>query len=315
MISIIILNYNSADDTEACIRSLYAQCSDREAFEILIVDNASPEPGINAVPERLGFPPHLRLIHAPKNSGYGAGNNLGMKHAKGDLFLILNPDVRVLSDPLPILQRFFAETPDAGVAGAMLQDEAGQFQLSFGTFTDTERELRWDFLVTAFWRKWHFAALREKILSSPAPVEADWVLGAFFALRRQAFEESGGFDEGYFLYYEENDWCRTLRSSGWKVFVLPTLKALHYGSKTTQRNYEFYYTQLYLSKLRYIHKHFRGLTRGTMQLISLCGAIVRWGLSFFTAPTMQLRQKRRGYQVALRLHLVSPKNSTSHRIQ
>jgi GT2 family glycosyltransferase len=304
MVSILILNYNAAEDTRQCIESIYKHCQS-VPFEIIVVDNASPEQDIHTLPKLLSDNHNLRWIFLQENRGYGAGNNVAMRAASFPYLLILNPDVRLRSDELLPLVNFFNFQVDAGVLGALLTNEDGIYQRSFGTFQETFLQIILDAFGSSVLNRCSFQRSRDEALRTRQPIETDWVLGAFFCVRKNVFEQLGGFDEHYFLYYEENDWCRRIKKAGWKVFVLPEMEAIHYGSKTTQRNFEFYYRVLYESKLFYIRQHYSPVMQLMMKTVSFSGVLLRLCLSILSKRSDTNSEKIKGFIYALRIHFSS----------
>jgi GT2 family glycosyltransferase len=302
MFSIIILNYNSTNETRLCISSIFSHCNNSSLFEIIVVDNNSNERDIESIKNYFPEKENIKLLLLDKNNGYGSGNNAAMKIASYPFFLILNPDTRFLSNPLPLIEDFFSSHSQAGVLGAALRNEQGFYQHSFGYFSDTTCRLMLDFLDSSLISKVKEKYRLTKMLHSSNAIEFDWVLGAFLCVRRIVFEEVGGFDEHFFLYFEENDWCRSIKSVGWKVFVLPKIQVLHYGSKITQRNFEFYYRVLYESRLLYIDKHYSFIISVWMKFVSMIGIFFRLLYNLPFSHKQSYREKVKGFISAFYLH-------------
>lgn len=223
-LSIIIVSYNSLAVLKPCLESLAAQSLARES-EIIVVDNASADgcPGMVA----RDFP-SVRLIANSENVGYSKGVNLGIRAAKGDFFLILNPDTVVGERAIETLLDFMEARTDAGIVGPKLVFFDGTIQYSCRRFyTWRVLLLRRTFLGKIF--KKSKAVGRHLMLDYDHATtrEVDWILGACMLVRRQAVESVGLMDERFFLYFEDVDWCYRMKQKGWKVFYHPQSAITH----------------------------------------------------------------------------------------
>lgn len=168
-----------------------------------------------------------RVEHVTSDArrGFGANHNRVFRRCEAPFFCVLNPDLRLLDDPLPLLLAAFADTR-IGVAAPAAIDPAGRVQ-------DNARRLP---------TPWSIAS---KLWSAPAGpdydntgnvVDADWVAGFFMLFRSSMFRELGGFDERYFLYYEDIDVCTRARLAGWKVAWVPAAKVMHDARRRSHRD-------------------------------------------------------------------------------
>jgi len=254
-LSVVIVNWNVRELLRRCLRSVLA--SGRLgglAMEVIVVDNASSDGSAEMVREEF---PEVRLIANEENLGFTGANNQGIAASRGRYLLLLNPDAEVLGDALGAMVDYMDAHPDVGALGPMLLNPDGSVQSS---------RRRFPTLATAFLEstifQWELSRdnrilRRYYVLDRPDDEvqEVDWVTGACILMRREALEEVGPLDEGFFMYSEELDWCRRARERGWKVVYLPTARVVHYGGKSSEQVVPFRHIQFQRSKVRYFCKH------------------------------------------------------------
>ena len=234
-ISIIILNYNSAQLTEKCLEKLYNHES-HHPFEIIVVDNNSSQEGITNLTEKWQIKENISFILSPKNLGYGQGNELGLKIARGEYLLILNPDVEVFPRAIDTLVEFLDKNSDVGLVAPQLMYKDGTIQDSFRKFPKPL-----DILIKrTFLRKLKFfkKRLAHSLMWHKDPEKTediDWVVGACLLLRKEALKDiEYVFDKRFFLFFEDTDLCRRLWEKGWRVTYLPKAKATHYHERLSE---------------------------------------------------------------------------------
>jgi GT2 family glycosyltransferase len=223
-ISAIILNYRTWQDTTRCIQALLQQTIARE-LEILVVDNHSRNDSIGSLRNRWRSHPQVRLLEAPRNIGYGRGNNLGAAFARGEYLLIVNPDTLLLPEALERMLRFLQNHPDVGIVGPRLTFPDGNIRDSFRTFPSPKDV----FIKRTLLRTLFSKRLRTYLQKDADPQrtrDVDWVVGACLFLRRDLFQELGGFDPRFFLFFEDTDLCRRCLQAGKRVVYFPEAEAL-----------------------------------------------------------------------------------------
>jgi GT2 family glycosyltransferase len=190
------------------------------------VDNASGDGTVELVSR--AHPSTVRVIALTRNEGFGAANNRAFAVAKGRYFILLNSDAFVQGDAIEAAIRHMDATPSAGAGGARLTHEDGSWQPSACAFPSPIN----DFLL--------LAGLANRHARFPSqPVVTDWVPGAFMILRPEALRAvGGGFDESFFLYYEEVDLCRRLRRAGYRVWSWPDIRVIHLGGESAKTNHD-----------------------------------------------------------------------------
>jgi hypothetical protein len=210
MISVILVQHNRGDLTCACIDSLLRFRP--TGYEIIVIDNASTDGSGEMVRRRFES---VQCIQQANNIGFGAANNAGARAAGGDLLFFLNNDTFALSDPLTPLGEYMQAHPGCGAAGIALRNPDGSPQSSLG---------RWPLIRTEWLMK------RGRGLYDPAEyASVDWLTGAALCVRREVFESVGGFDEGFFMYFEDVDLCRRIADAGSARHFIPSIEMVHVG--------------------------------------------------------------------------------------
>jgi len=215
-ISVLVVSYNVREHLRRCLVALGADA------EIIVADNASRDGSAAMV--RAEFP-RVQVIDMPGNCGFSAAVNAAARLATRELLLVLNPDTVV---PATLLARMPAalERPGAVAAGFRQVDAAGHFQLSLGPRPSFVLELARRFVqlrLDAGSRC--MRGVMDRWLATPRRVP--WVSGAALLVRRSAFMAIAGFDERFFLYFEDIDFCLRLRAAGGEVYYDPTLVLTH----------------------------------------------------------------------------------------
>ncbi len=216
-VSAVIVAYRSSDHLPALLASLEG------VDEVVVVDH-SEDAAEAAALDRLGID---RLV-IQANRGYGAGLNRGVRESTGDLLLLLNPDVALLPGAAAALLGALAD-PGVAAAGPLLQwDAVGRWLLPHSPPLGWRDELRAALSPRAATRAYLAHELR--LWTASAPVVTPVIGGAVMATTRDTFVASGGFDERFFLFFEENDWCRRLNAAGKRILVVPSARVVHpYG--------------------------------------------------------------------------------------
>lgn len=278
-VSIIILSWNVRDLLRRCLSSLPLSSPD---VEILVVDAASSDGSVGMV--RAEFPraefPAVKLIASGENLGYTRGNNLGLRAAAGRYLLILNADTEVVGDAIPQMLAYMDAHPRVGVLGP-------QLLYSDGTIQSTRR--RFPSLATGFFESTWFQPLAPRRLldyyyvrdlPDDATGEVDWVVGAALLVRREAYEQVGGFDEGFFMYSEEMDWCRRMKAAGWQVIYCPAARIVHHEAKSSAQVPAATHIRFNSSKVRYFRKYHGPLAAEALRWFLLCNFAIQLGLEW-----------------------------------
>jgi len=221
-LDVIIVSYNARADLEACLASIHAAPPARP-HTIVVVDNASRDASADAVARRW---PDVRLIRNPRNLGFAAANNLGIRASSGTFVLLLNSDTIVPAGAVDRLVAALERHPGAAIAGPRLVDADGAPELSFGRVLSPWNELRQRVLGALYRRR--VPAVRRwvarRVTSEHCP---DWVSGACLLVRRGDAEAVGLLDERYFMYGEDVDFCASVRARGRGVLFTPDAEIVH----------------------------------------------------------------------------------------
>jgi hypothetical protein len=235
-VSAILVNFNAGQDLGAALRSVQSECVRLSGWEALVVDNASTD-GSADIADRFG--PNVRLIRNPVNVGFGRAVNQAAAESQAPLLLVMNPDCTLAPGALTAMRAVLEAEAACALVGPRILDPDGTVQGSArgdpniltGLFGRTGglRALM-PFLPVAR----RNVVVDEAIASGRRSVVVDWVSGACMLVRRRAFAEAGGFDERYFLYWEDADLCRRLRGFGQQVRYVPGATAVHQVGRSSQ---------------------------------------------------------------------------------
>ena len=223
--SLVIVNYRSAQDTCACIGSVLDTAAER-IEEVVVVDNASGDGSPEAI---LREYPQVKLIRSADNRGFAAGVNQGVERATGDRLLVLNPDSEVQPGAVQALLDRLERDPALGVTGPMLLDGESRPRLdaykAWPSLWSLAVALCLPLGHAIIGTRLHPELLTSEQIGRGAPVTR--LCGSALAFRRQAWNDAGGMDEGYFMYFEEVEWQRRVAESGWSIAMTPEARVVH----------------------------------------------------------------------------------------
>lgn len=220
LLSALVLNYRSPKDTVRCVQALLAQTiADR--MEIIVVDNHSCDESISFIRAQLGHEPLVRIVETRENLGYGRGNNVAAGSARGEYLLIINPDNTVPKDAAEQMLKHLQAHPNVGIVGPALVYSNGSVRPSARALPTLRDLLR----KRLFPSLWHDAFEQERQrFAERESVEVDWIVGACLVLQTTDFKRLGGFDERFFLFFEDIDLCRRIRQIAKSVVYLPRIR-------------------------------------------------------------------------------------------
>ena len=251
-VSVLIVTWNVADHAARCLTSLAAGLNPLQ-WEVIMVDNASTDGTAERIPERF---PRATVIANSENRGFGAGINQAALRAKGESLFILNPDTEVAPGAGLALNSRLLGDAEIGAVGPRLLNGDGSRQSSRRRFPTVATGL---FLDTPFEKPFgRLAAPRFHLDDRPEPTlqRVDWLVGAAFMTRRSIWDQIGGFDERFFLYFEEVDWFLRLKEGGYQAWFEPSATVVHHYGKSAEQNLGRRYVLYQDSKSRYYGKHF-----------------------------------------------------------
>ncbi len=242
-VAIAIVTYRSAALTIDCLRSIEPErLTSGIRIRVVVVDNASDDaPMITEAIEANSWSSWVTLITAPRNGGFAYGNNLAIQCAyetgSPDYFHLLNPDTVLRTGAIGALARFLEAHPDVGIACSSFENSDGTdwpIAFRFPTIlSEFEGGLQLG-LATRILRPWAASVQMRKVAQ---PI--DWGPGASMMVRRPVIDAIGGFDENYFLYFEETDFCLRAKRAGFSTWYVPESRVMHIAgqsTKLTERN-------------------------------------------------------------------------------
>ena len=218
-LSIIIVNYNTAELVKSCVNKLLKDTKNLTSpqAEIILIENASPEKPLKDDWKNE----RIQLITNKENLGFAKAVNQGMNVSKGRHVLLLNSDTELKSGSINDLVKFADSKEDAGIVGAKLILPTGEVQKSVFRFPTIWRAVQ-EFLLG---QKDKFSSF---VPSGNVPVKVEAIVGAVFLITNKAKEKVGLFDERYFMYFEDLDYCKRVSAAGLSVYYLPTVEFFHH---------------------------------------------------------------------------------------
>jgi N-acetylglucosaminyl-diphospho-decaprenol L-rhamnosyltransferase len=274
-LEVVIASHCDEPWLEPCLKSLETAAGDC-AYRATIVENGGTSVSL---PESC----HGRLLYM-QNLGFAAANNAGAAVSDADFLLFLNPDTELASGTLELLVASMRKRPDVGLLAVRQVSSDGRLWPSLHRFPSVRRALAQSFASErwpAFGRR-----LGERVLDSDRYSRGgpfDWTTGAALAVRRDAFEAAGGFDERFFLFSEETDLCKRIQELGWKAHLEPDIAFIHHAGKAgVQPQRE---AQMAHARLQYARKHFSRPAAAAYHAILLFHHLLRFAALRFTGPT------------------------------
>jgi N-acetylglucosaminyl-diphospho-decaprenol L-rhamnosyltransferase len=292
-LSIIIVTWRSLDFLQACLASIYATTKDI-AYEIIIVDNASGDDTERVIRREY---PQVTFIASQQNLGFASANNLGFRYASGRTLLFLNPDTEVREN---VFVRMIStlNASSAGAAGARLLNTDGSLQLScVQAYPTIWNQLLDSALLRRIFPKWRIWGMQALFQSSKMPARVDAVSGACVMVKREVFQQVGGFTESYFIYVEDLDLCHKITQAGHSILYLGACEIVHHGGKSSAQQLSHF---VYLQQKEAL-SHFFRITKGPWysdcyRAVIAAAALVRIVIVVLSFPlgTLVLRGSSRG---------------------
>ncbi|SOD39855.1 glycosyltransferase family 2 protein [Nitrosovibrio sp. Nv4] len=283
-VSVIIVNYNAGQFLAACIQSALPQ-----AAEVLVVDNASSDLSLELCAQCFPEEPKLKIIRNAANLGFAAACNIGAAQAREPYLLFLNPDCILSAGSLQRMVQVLETAPEAGMVGGLLINENGMEQAGGRRAVPTP----WRSFVRAFglyrfstyWPKLFLDFHLHKHALPDDTLEVEAISGALMLVRREAIEDVGLWDEGYFLHCEDLDWCMRFRNKGWKILFVPDAPVVHYKGTCSRSRPVFVEWHKHKGMMRFYRKFFQHKYPGVVMWLVALGVWLRFGAvaAFYSA--------------------------------
>ncbi|MCJ7820034.1 MAG: glycosyltransferase family 2 protein [Bacteroidales bacterium] len=261
-ISVIIVSYKGAERLALCLASLARAAGGKVTSEIIITDNCSEDEGIEKIQRQY---PQFTFLHNEVNGGFANGCNLGASHASGEYLLFLNPDTVVTPEAIERMFHEAGKYRGLTLCSCRQVRENGTESIAWGVFPSL-----WNLtgLQRAAGRLIRGSSAVKTDPEDQAVGFPDWVSGSVILIRRIDFEAAGGFDDDYWMYYEDVDLCRRIRDLGGKVALFRdiTIEHNHGGSSRINiRTASMTKCEVLISRHIYISKHKKGIEKGVIQ--------------------------------------------------
>lgn len=234
-LSIIIINYRSKDYLKKCLNSIrnYLKKNNDFNFEVILVNN--DKESLSNFRKKYQF--SVKIIDLKKNIGFGAANNLASKKASGEFLLFINPDIELKDSSLSKLALLLRKFPELGIVGPRIVEANKNLPQPWTCGKKTS-------LLNILFRN-----SINKPWNKNKPTEVDWVSGTALIIGKKLFKELGGFDEKFFMYFEDQDLCLRAKKKKRKILFYPLVKIYHFNGKswenTKDKKYHFYKSQDY----------------------------------------------------------------------
>jgi N-acetylglucosaminyl-diphospho-decaprenol L-rhamnosyltransferase len=260
-LSIVLINYNGSIFLNECLNSIQ-KMTNHCHYEAIVVDNCSTDDSTKIIKDKF---PSFQLICSQTNLGFGKANNLAVKYSQGKYLLFLNTDTILTENTVKILSDYLDRHEDVGAIGSRVVFEDSSYQLSAGKLPSIGIELI-DKIRYALDRRWHSSISDFYSKQHSQVAEVGWVTGACLMMRRDLFDRIGGFDEKFFMYFEDKDLCKRVREAGFKVIYYPHTSIIHLlggSSQGVKKSVNTYYRD---SQLYYYQKHLGRFQTGVLKL-------------------------------------------------
>ena len=236
MVSFVVIEFNSISEIEDLLRSLNLSNTSVD-FELIISSNSLYSKSKQE--EILAEFPNVTWTFNERNGGFAYGMNEGLKVAKGDILVVMNPDVKLKSSLEPMVG-YLQKHPEVGIIAPKIMDDEGIIQDSFRHFITP-----WRFFLRQL--GWIKDKGKLHVKDFKDPIKGDWVIGAFMMCRCDFYENVGGLSDNYFMYCEDMDWCKRAHLAGYDVVYYPDTLIEYKGTRAARKSWK--YTKIFLRSL------------------------------------------------------------------
>ena len=273
-ISFIIVNWNTSRLLIDCLYSIQSTVAEYQ-YEIFVVDNGSEDGSPDEV--RKHFGEKIHLIENKENVGFACANNQALRLAKGKYVVLLNSDTELKQDTISGLISFLEENPSVAMVGPRMVGSDGKVQNSYDNFPSLATELFNKSILRAFFP----GKFSGKTTKATEAFEVDSLIGACIAVRSQAINEAGLFDEDYFFFLEETDLCLRMRNAGWKICHQPRVEIAHLQGQSKRLRPSLAWIEYYRSLYKFFRKHRSAASYVTLRICRFIKLIINLLLTIF----------------------------------
>jgi len=271
-VGIVVVTYSPGDTLDRFLDALEKATTRR--YAVVLADNGSTD----GAPERAALRAGVTLVRTGGNLGYGRAVNLGLPQAPGEWVLVANPDVVFEPDALDTLLAAAERWPGAGAFGPLIRRPDGTRYPSARALPSLGRGI--GHALFGWWwpgNPWTASYRRER--GEPVEGPAGWLSGSCLLLRRSAFDQVGGFDPAYFMYFEDVDLCERLGRAGWTCVYVPDSVVTHEGAHATQRHRSAMVAAHHRSAYLYLSRRYPGRRNAPLRLVLRAGLAARAALA------------------------------------
>jgi N-acetylglucosaminyl-diphospho-decaprenol L-rhamnosyltransferase len=265
----VVVTYSPGASLEAFLDTLVAASS--EPVEVVLADNGSTDGSVEAA---AGSRRNVRLLATGSNLGYGRAANAGVQAVSADWIVIANPDITWAPGALDELMAATTRWPKAGCVGPLIRTPTGEVYPSARAIPSLRIGIG-HALLGWWWPANPFTTTYRAERGAPTERAAGWLSGSCLVVRREAFEAIGGFDPGYFMYFEDLDLGERLGRAGWQNVYVPTATVTHTGGHATSRNPGDMAAEHHRSAWRYLSGHYPGWRWWPLRLVLRSGLSAR----------------------------------------
>jgi GT2 family glycosyltransferase len=249
-VSVLVVSFNTKEVLRRCLNSIREKTR-QVTYEVIVIDNNSADGTAAMIKQEF---PEVKLVPNSYNAGFAKANNQGLVISKGNLVCFLNPDTVLLNDAISRLAEYIGQNLEIGAIGPKMYSDVRKkkYRPSIRRFTKPSHVLL-GFLPLAGFLV-HFA--RRVLVRRNRIQYVDWLVGAALLVEKDVLEEVGPFDESYFVYSEEEDFCLRLRKAGYKVCYFPGAEVMHLGKKSSEQVPAKANEYLWKSKMLFLERYY-----------------------------------------------------------
>jgi N-acetylglucosaminyl-diphospho-decaprenol L-rhamnosyltransferase len=303
---VVVITYSPGDELDRFLDTLVAATS--RPFEVVLADNGSTD----GAPERATSRPGVRLVATGGNLGYGAAANVGAAGARAPWLLVANPDISFAAGSIDVLLAAAEAWPRGAAWGPAILTPQGDLYPSARALPSLGRGI--GHALAGWWwpsNPWTASYRRER--ETPVEGEAGWLSGSCLLLRREAFEQVGGFDPSFFMYFEDVDLCDRLGRAGWRCVYVPNAVVEHRGGHATSRAPKPMLRAHHSSAYRYLARRYAGRRYAPLRAVLALGLLARYLLSLASRRTAAGAAPMRSASVLSGPGQTSPKSGEPER--